>query len=84
MNQREEFFRDRGFPLHTSRGAMDPVSGLAFGSLAGASLKNSSTLDTIVRAQTLLREENPRLHSAGEIVSPGANHARNQPSHVVL
>jgi hypothetical protein len=29
-NQREEFFRDR-LSLHTSRGAMDLVSGLAFG-----------------------------------------------------
>jgi hypothetical protein len=46
-NQREEFFRDR-VSLHTSRGTMDPVSGLAFGSVAEASLKNSSTLDPIV------------------------------------
>ena len=47
INQREEFFRDR-VSLHTSRGEMDLVSGLAFGSFAEASLKNSSTLDPIV------------------------------------
>ena len=46
-NQREELFRGR-VSLHTSRGAMEPVSSLAFGSFAEASLKNSSTLDPIV------------------------------------
>ena len=46
-NQRDEFFRESG-SSHTSRGAMNLMSGLAFGSFAEASLKNSSTLDPIV------------------------------------
>jgi hypothetical protein len=55
---------------------MDPVSGLAFGSLAGASLKNSSTLDPIVRAQTLLGKKIPDCTQLLGRISGSVNEVR--------